>query len=381
MVLNTLWTPNLGVPRVQIDLAKEFQAMGHKVEKFDLHDAFGQVKPSVLADWTRPSFSVKAKAFVQANAHRFDIIEAIQGKLPFSKEELGFGGLLVARSVGLRALLDEFIKLDNIKWPPKNKKTAIANWLRSLRHKREKPDHLRSFQTCDLINLPNCDELAYVRDFMGEGDKCVVFPLGLSQQRQQQFVREIESAVVRLANKQVVFIGAWGPRKGSRDWSEIIKRVRAQVQEARFLFLGTGFSAEVVLEDINLPSSYGIEIVERYDSEELPRLLSGATVGAFPSYMEGFGLAVLEKLASGLPTVAYDIPGPREMLRYLDEDLRVPAGNVLMFSSQLVKLLKLEEVGYSRLSRRCMEVANLFSWEKIARETLDVYAQKLASIR
>ncbi len=373
MILHMPWNRNLGGARVQLELAEEFSKLGHSVEKFDYNDAFPQSKPSHIAKLVRPSFSVKAKGFVQANAHRFDVIDAHQGNLPFSKQELGFQGLLVARSVGLYAFYEDFSKLEQAKWPPEKIKTHIGNWLRSWQQKQESPLYPRSLQTCDVINVPNHDELAYVRDVIGLGDKCVVFPFGLSQQRQQAFAQAVQPAEVRLDNRQVAFIGSWGRRKGSRDWAEIVMRVKEQVPGVRFLFLGTGLDTKAVLEDLNLSVCDWIEIIPHYHSEELPGLLSGATVGAFPSYIEGFPFAVLEKLAFGLPVVAYDVPGAREMLRHLDDSFLIPAGDIERFSSQLVKLLTLDEVSYSQLSRRCFESVKRFCWRKVAEETLDVY--------
>lgn len=377
MVLHMPWNRNLGGPRVQLELAEEFQALGHEVEKFDYNDAFGQTNSSLLAELARPSFSSKAKKFVQANAHRFDIIDAHQGNLPFIKQELGFKGLLVARSVGLYAFYEEFAKQEATKYPSRKIKTQIGNWLRSWRKNRNIDYYSRSFQTCDLINLCNYDELTYVQTKLGLGNKSVVFPFGLSQKRKQAFAQAVQSATVRLTNKQVAFIGTWGTRKGSKDWAEIIKRTRSQVPDARFLFLGTGFSAKTVLEDLSLPPCDWIEIIPQYDSNELPKLLSGAMVGAFPSYIEGFPFSVLEKLACGLPTVAYDVPGPREMLSHLDSSFMVPVGDIERFSSQLVNMLKLDEVSYSQLSQRCVEIAQKFSWRKIAQEQLNVYSKFL----
>lgn len=378
MILHVPWDRNLGASRVQLELAEEFNSMGHQVEKFDLFDAFPPQTVPFAGKLIRPKFSEKAKAFVQANAHRFDIIDAHQSNLPFTKQELGIQGLLVARSVGLYAFYDEFTKLEQSKWPPKRKRTKLKNWWYSLQSKKVNLQHLRSLQTCDLINVPNYDELAYVRDVLHLGEKCFAFPFGISQQRQKAFSQAVKPAVVRLANKQVVFIGTWTPRKGARDWGEIIKRVKAQVPEVRFLFLGTGFSVEKVLTDLNLPVNDGIEILPQFNSEELPQLLSGATVGAFPSYIEGFGFAVLEKLASGLPTVAYDVPGPREMLPNLDNSLMISVGDIQGFSDRIVQLLKLDEASYTHLSQCCVEVAQRFSWQKIAQETLDIYCQFLA---
>ncbi|OUL30804.1 glycosyltransferase [Nostoc sp. 106C] len=373
MILHMPWSQNLGGARVQLELAEEFQSMGHIVEKFDYYDAFPQTKSFQASNLIRPSFSRKAKAFVQANAHRFDIIDAHQGNLPFSKQELRFKGLLVARSVGLYAFYDEFAKQENARQPPQKIKTRLGNLFRSWHHRRESPLYPRSLQTCDLINVPNHDELVYVRDVMKLGYKCVVFPFGLSSERYKAFTEAIQPVEVRLANKQVVFIGSWGQRKGSKDWAEIIIRVRKQVPETRFLFLGTGLSAQKVLEDLNFPACEWIKILPNFDSIELPSLLSGATVGAFPSYIEGFGFAVLEKLACGLPTVAYDVPGPRETIRYVDNSLLVPSGDIESFSNKLVNLLLLKEISYSQLSRSCSEIAQKFSWRKLAENTIDTY--------
>jgi len=381
MVLHVPWTRNLGGSRVQLELADEFRKMGHRVEKFDIHDAFPNHKSSRLSELTRPSFSSKVKEFVLANGDRFDIIDAHQGNLPFSKKELNFQGLLVARSVGLYAFCEEYFKLEQVKWPQKKKGNPITNFLRSWKKKKEYPYYLSSLKTCDLINLPNGDELNYVRDILGLGYKSVFFPFGLSEQRQNALFQATQLGRMRLRNKQVAFIGYWTPRKGAKDWAEIIMRTKAQVPDARFLFLGTGLSAKEVLQDLNMPAYDWIEIISSYESDMLPQLLSGATIGAFPSYMEGFGFAVLEKLACGLPTIAYDVPGPRDMLQPLDPSLMISVGDIEKFTAKLIELLQLDEKGYNQLSQRCHKVASTFSWSKIAKDHLEVYSQYLQSIQ
>jgi glycosyltransferase involved in cell wall biosynthesis len=136
-----------------------------------------------------------------------------------------------------------------------------------------------------------------------------------------------------------------------------------------------------VLQDLNLPPCDWIDVIPQYDSEELPMLLSGATVGAFPSYIEGFGFAVLEQLASGLPTVAYDVPGPRETLRILDDSFLVSVGSTENFSNKLVNLLNSHIVSYSNLTQHCIEVAAQFSWKIIARKNLDMYLQSIQTLK
>lgn len=387
MIIHTPWSRNLGGPRVQLELSEEFCKLDHTVEKFSYEDAF----PYKQSEFERLTcnFSLKAKTFVQTNAHRFDIIEAHQTDLPFSKQELGFNGLLVARSVGLIPMYKD--ALDLLEKNTRSEKETLKSLAGRLKHtlkglisyqsiKRRHDDVLPSFQSCDLINVCNFDELAYVRDVMGLGNKCLCFPFGLSQQRQNDFITNIQPAKLRLAKKEVAFIGAWSTRKGSKEWREIILRIRSQISDARFLFLGTSASKQFILQQLGLSDCDWIKIVPSYDSKELPELLSGAMVGAFPSYIEGFPHAVLEKLVCGLPTVAYDVPGARETLRYLDSNWLVPAGNIQEFSNQVVKLLSLNEEEYFNWSVKCLEVAKKFSWSEIATKTICSYSELLEQI-
>lgn len=115
------WDANLGGPKPQMELAKEFSRQGHIVEKFDYYDAFPEIKslpPKLL--WLyrlfMPSFSQRAKEYIQKHANFFDIIDAQQGNLPFSKEELKFNGTLIVRSVGLYAFHQQFQELVQKTW-------------------------------------------------------------------------------------------------------------------------------------------------------------------------------------------------------------------------------------------------------------------------
>ncbi len=59
-----------------------------------------------------------------------------------------------------------------------------------------------------------------------------------------------------------------------------------------------------------------VRFCPRVDDEELPQYLRAADLFVFPSQnrLEGFGLAVAEALACGLPVVVADIPGVREVI-------------------------------------------------------------------
>src|SRR5205814_10094407 len=115
--------------------------------------------------------------------------------------------------------------------------------------------------------------------------------------------------------------------------------------------------------------------------DELPNLLSNSTVGAFPSYAEGFGLGLLEQLAAGIPTVSYDAPGPRFILQDGLSDLLVPIGNVAQLSAALIHILSADLASYRKLIERCMEVADRLFWSTIAKRMVPLYERHVPRVR
>ncbi len=157
----------------------------------------------------------------------------------------------------------------------------------------------------------------------------------------------------------------WAARKGSHDWAQIIRRVRQNIPDARFCFLGNdGGGGHNLFRFGRISSRRDIELISEYSPEDLPKLLSDCAAGAFPSYVEGFGLAVLEQLAAGIPTVAFDVPGPRDILgRAVARTVGSVSGEIDKFAardlhhSQARSLPRTNE-----LSKRCVGIAATFNW-------------------
>jgi glycosyltransferase involved in cell wall biosynthesis len=104
----------------------------------------------------------------------------------------------------------------------------------------------------------------------------------------------------------------------------------------------------------------------------MPAWFWSADAFAFPSVKEGWGLVVLEALASGLPVVASDLPVFREYLTHDETALLVPAGEAGPLAAAMRQLVcdpKLRQ----RLGERGPEVAQRFSWAASARDHAEIY--------
>lgn len=108
---------------------------------------------------------------------------------------------------------------------------------------------------------------------------------------------------------------------------------------------------------------------------ELRRLYKAAVALVFPSFYEGFGIPPLEAMSFGCPVIAADIPVLREVCgeAALYADPHEPAD----IARQLSRLLN-DPGLHVELRQRGLRRSAAFTWEKCARETLDVLWHVLA---
>jgi glycosyltransferase involved in cell wall biosynthesis len=106
--------------------------------------------------------------------------------------------------------------------------------------------------------------------------------------------------------------------------------------------------------------------------EEKPALYGGATCFAFPSIYEGFGLPPLEAMACGTPVVASNAGSLPEIVG--DGGLLVEPSDQAALVEALVRLLE-DADDRHLLSRRALEQASRFTWERTALETLAAYRE------
>jgi len=376
-IVNLPWDPRLGAARVWFELSEQWKKAGHKIDKFCLSDAFPKpTRSRALSAWRQAVFPYRAARYVRRNAGKFDVIDCLIGTLPFSKKSLSFDGLLVGRSIGLYLPYDEFMRFSRKRWPDQPRGKFIGRLFYSFTSWLLRRSAGRALAHCDLFNVPNEDEKRSL-------EKCssaqtIVLPYGLNEGERAALAAAAQPASKRLARKEICFLGMWSVRKGSRDWPEIIRAILNSVPSARFAFLGTMTDEQTVLRDLQLSSNESIRCLTSYDPKELPQLIAGSVVGLFPSYIEGFGLSVLEQLASGIPTIAYDVPGPRHIFDATGAEFLVPAGNTKAMAGRALEILQMNEIDYSALSGKCRQIAAQFRWEQIASDTIREYTAALA---
>jgi len=104
-------------------------------------------------------------------------------------------------------------------------------------------------------------------------------------------------------------------------------------------------------------------------NDELPSLYSGADLFVFPSLFEGFGIPLLEAMASGTPLCASNVASIPEVVR--DAGLLFDPDKVDEIQHAMALLLTDRKLR-ARMAKRGLHQASLFSWDDSARQLLSI---------
>jgi len=133
-------------------------------------------------------------------------------------------------------------------------------------------------------------------------------------------------------------------------------------------------------EKLGLSVGKDIFIPGSISEDAIAGLYNAADVFVFPSVREGWGLAVLEALASGVPVIASGIEPMTEYLRDRENSLLVPPTDSGQVASLIIELAEDGELR-RRLALRGRETAEEYSWENAALGHVRFYGTILGDMK
>jgi glycosyltransferase involved in cell wall biosynthesis len=211
--------------------------------------------------------------------------------------------------------------------------------------------------------------------------KITVIYLGVSPQfpgRSHEESFQTASSALQLRRPYLLYIGALKPHKNVPTLIRAFALLRGRRRlEQQLLIVGDDPKWKKGL--VSLCSQLGIaghvSFIPHAAHAILPQVYAGADLMVMPSFIEGFGLPVLEAMACGTPVVcsrAASLPEVAgDAAEYFEptsvEDLAAAMEGVLSSTER-----------QAELRRRGLERVKLFSWEECARRHCEVYRNLLA---
>jgi len=139
---------------------------------------------------------------------------------------------------------------------------------------------------------------------------------------------------------------------------KVFDQIRRTREDVKMLKAGYG---EVLRGD-------GIINVGWIQEEKMPLLFNAADVYFHPSEYESFGLPILEAMACGVPVVTSNKASIPEVVNSYNNMIDLDSNDII--GKFVDKILKNIDKG---VDKKAIKQSNKFSWEKTAKETMEVY--------
>lgn len=181
-------------------------------------------------------------------------------------------------------------------------------------------------------------------------------------------------------------VGGIEPRKGTMELIEALAALGREDPPGPVVAVVGGHSFQdhtpyrervlARMEELGLELGRDLIVLGTVPDEELVSWYRAADAFVFPSAKEGFGLVVLEAMASSLPVVATDIPVFGEYLTHEADALLARAGDAASLAAEMRRVMRQPDLR-DRLAAAGPSLAARYSWEASATRHREVYAQVL----
>lgn len=175
-----------------------------------------------------------------------------------------------------------------------------------------------------------------------------------------------------LPSEFLLFVGAFEPRKNLPNLLLALKIVHERYRKVPLILVGRkGLDSDNVQKEIQkLALDSWVKSLGYMNDKELKYIYRLASAFVFPSLWEGFGIPLLEAMATGLPIVVSSTSALPEIAQ--DAAVYTDPSDPEDIATKIIHVLKDQDLRDKLISEGEKRV-RFFSWDKVAAEALDFY--------
>jgi len=267
-----------------------------------------------------------------------------------------------------------FHDLSVFRFPHLHPAARVAEFEKNIRQSIDRADHL--ITDCDTIRQE-------VIEFTGvPADRVTAVPLGISEVFRPISLHDREAVLRRHGLPMTGYgltISTLEPRKRIDRLLVAWRQMPRQIRDRYPLVIAgaSGWNNDELHMEIQRAADEGWALTLGFVPEvDLPAIYAGATVFAYPSVYEGFGLPPLEAMASGVPAVVSagsclpEVTKGAAMVANPDD---IPG-----FADLLLRSLE-DEIWRNEAISAGIQVAAGYKWTRCVDETIAVYQRVTSS--
>jgi glycosyltransferase involved in cell wall biosynthesis len=239
--------------------------------------------------------------------------------------------------------------------------------------------YTRLRQQVDIVITPSeATKADVVRHLQINPQRIAVIPWGCDERFQPGGDPEHFAVVqqrYRLPPQYLLFVGTLEPRKNLTTLLHAYAMLRAERRAEGLKLVVAGRTGWLYADIFDTVKLLGLEeeviFTGFVDDEDLPDLYRGGRLFVYPSLYEGFGLPILEAMASGLPVITSDLASMPEVAG--DAAILVDPHDPKAIAEGIVRILA-EDRLRDTLIQKGLGRARRFTWDSVAQQTLELYA-------
>ena len=199
-------------------------------------------------------------------------------------------------------------------------------------------------------------------------DKVVVIPNGVNL---KMFTGSHDRIILE-GDPSILYVGHFSLLKGVDVLIRAVAKLKSKLPNIKLHLVGNGNTPYFS----NLSKKEGIEKNVVFHSwvkqSVIPSYYKSADICVFPSRHEGFGIVILEAMASRIAVIASDIPSFREIITNGIDGRLFKSEDINALSNEVLALYKDPDLR-KELTTYAFEKVTKYSWEKIADKYISLY--------
>lgn len=172
-------------------------------------------------------------------------------------------------------------------------------------------------------------------------------------------------------NFVIGYVANFAPNKGHLQLIRAFAKIIEQIPEARLLFVGSGSLAEVdaAIKDLELQD----KVVFTGWRDDVAVCFSAMDLFVQPSLSEAFSQVLIEAMGSGLPVIATDVGGAKEVIDNGENAILIQPNDVDAIAENIIKLYRQKELRERLAEAGKGSVRSRFTVENMVNRQFELY--------
>ena len=178
-----------------------------------------------------------------------------------------------------------------------------------------------------------------------------------------------------LINKNILYVGRLVEvQKGLDLLIESFEKVHNKAPDWNLIIVGDGEDKERIQDKINKKNLSNFIKIHPF-SDDVKKYYLNSTIFVSSSRWEGFGLVITEAMECGVPVVAFNNTGPKEIIKINNKNgILVPCKDTKLLADSILYLINNKDER-KKISKNSIERAKYFSLENISKEWTSLFKE------